>query len=74
MDSDLYLVIGLIVSGLAIPPIVGALVDGRVPRTAAIMIMIGGGLISISLMQKPSGYSFQEIPKAFVNVAAKYLQ
>ncbi len=74
MESDLFLVIGLIISGLAIPSIVGALVDSRVPRVAAIMIMIGSGMIAIAVIQKPSGYSVQDIPHVFSRVIGKYLR
>lgn len=73
MDNDLFLVLGLIILMLSIPPIFGALVDGRVPRAASIMVMIGGGMIAIALMNKPSGYSFQDIPKAFTRVIGGYL-
>ncbi len=73
MDSDLFLVIGLVISGLAIPSIVGALVDSRVPRAAAIMVMIGTGMIAIAIMKKPSGYSIDDIPKAFTRVVGKYV-
>ncbi len=73
MNADLFLVIGLIVAGLSIPPIIGAMVDSRIPRAAAIMVMIGSGMIAVAMMQRPSGYSFQEIPQAFTRVIAKYL-
>ena len=73
MNSDLFLVFGLIISGLALPAIIGALVDSRVPRGAAIMVMIGGGMIAVALIGKPSGYSFQEIPQAFTRVIGKFV-
>ncbi|MCF6314983.1 MAG: hypothetical protein L3J30_01555 [Marinosulfonomonas sp.] len=73
MDNDLFLVFGLIIFGLSIPSIIGALVDGRVPRGAAIMVMIGSGMIAVAIMGKPSGYSFDDVPKAFTRVIGKYL-
>ncbi|WP_457648679.1 hypothetical protein [Profundibacter sp.] len=72
MNADLFLVIGLIVSGLAIPSIVSSFVDRRTPRIASIMVMIGGGMIMIAILQKPGGYTFQEIPQAFARVIGKY--
>jgi hypothetical protein len=74
MDNDLFLVFGLIIFGLAIPSIIGALVDSRVPRVAAIMVMIGSGMIAIAIMGKPSGYSLNDVPNAFARVIAKYLK
>lgn len=73
MDNDLFLVLGLIISMLSIPSIFGALVDGRVPRAAAIMVMIGGGMVAVALIGKPSGYTFQDIPKAFTRVIGAYI-
>lgn len=73
MDSDLFLVIGLIIAGLSVPSILGAFSSGRIPRAAAIMIMIGSGMIAIAAINKPSGYSFQDIPVAFSHVINRYL-
>jgi len=73
MDNDLFLVAGLIISGLAVPSIIGAFTDGRVPRIAAIMVMIGTGMIAVAVMGKPSGYKFDDVPKAFTRVIGKYL-
>ena len=73
MDTDLFLVLGLIISAFTLPPILGALVDGRAPRAAAIMVLIGGGMIAIAISQKPGGYSLQQIPQTFVNVVGRYM-
>lgn len=73
MNSDLFLVLGLIIAGLAVPAVLGALVDSRVPRGAAIMVMIGSGMIAVAIMGKPSGYTFKDVPKAFTRVIGKYV-
>jgi hypothetical protein len=73
MDNDLFLVFGLITAGLAIPSVIGAFVDNRVPRVASIMVMIGSGMIAVAIMGKPSGYSFEDVPKAFTRVIGKYI-
>jgi len=73
MDNDLFLVFGLIIAGLAVPSIIGALVDSRVPRIAAIMVMIGTGMIAVAIMGKPSGYKFSDVPKAFTRVIGKLI-
>lgn len=74
MDSDLFLVIGLVIAGLSLPSIIGALVDNRIPRAAAILVMIGGGMIALAVTNKPSGYNFKEIPQVFTNVVGRYLR
>ncbi len=73
MDFDLILVIGLIITILAIPARFSAAVDGRPPRGAAIMILLGGGLVVIALSQHPSGYQIAELPEVVMRVIGRYL-
>ncbi|MDJ0630561.1 MAG: hypothetical protein QNJ44_20050 [Rhodobacter sp.] len=73
MTQDLLLVIGLIIAAFAIPSIMGAIADRRSPRTAAIAVMIGGGLIILAYTQRPGGYTLEEIPEAFVRVVAHFI-
>lgn len=68
MSYDMALVIGLIISVFAIPAAVSAFSDGRVPRAAALVIMLGGGLTAWAITQKPSGYTLNEIPEVFIKV------
>jgi len=74
MKNDLFLVMGLIVSALAIPSVISAFSESRTPRAAAIMIMIGGSLIALAVTQQPGGYSFGDIPQVFTRVIAHYLR
>ena len=67
------LVIGLVVGGFSIPSIMGALADGRVPRAAAIAIMVAGGLVALAIRDKPSGYAINDIPDVFVSVVGRYI-
>lgn len=73
MDTDILFVVGLIVLVLSFPVIVGAYADGRPPRSAAIMILIGGGLIALAVWQRPGLYSFETIPDAFVRVIGGFI-
>ncbi|GKY86946.1 hypothetical protein [Sinisalibacter aestuarii] len=74
MQNDLFLVVGVIILVFTVPAIVSAFSEGRPPRIAAIMLLISGGLIAIALTQKPGGYSFEDIPQAFVRVIGHYLR
>lgn len=74
LQQDLYLVIGLVIVGFAIPSILGAMADRRSPRVASILILIGGTLVVLALSQRPGGYSWAEIPEAFVRVVAHYVR
>ncbi|MEH6830128.1 hypothetical protein [Sulfitobacter sp.] len=73
MDSDLALVIGLILAVLTIPSILSALSDRRAPRASAITILIAGGLILFAILGKPGGYQLDQLPDVFVNVVARYM-
>lgn len=73
MDTDLFLVFGIVILGFTIPPILGAVFDGRPPRTPAILILIAGGMIIFAIIQHPGGYAIQDVPDAFIRVIGKYL-
>ncbi|WP_432450317.1 hypothetical protein [Aliiroseovarius marinus] len=74
LTHDLYLVIGLAVLVLSLPAIAGALSEGRAPRAASIMVLIGGGLIVLAVMQKPGGYTLEEIPGVIYSVIGYFLR
>jgi len=67
------LVVGLIVGGFSIPSIMGAFADGRVPRAAAIAVMIGGGLVAFAVRDAPGGYAVADIPDVFIEVIGRYI-
>ena len=73
MDSDLALVIGLVLAALTVPSILSALSDKRAPRASAITILIAGGLIVFAVQDKPGGYQLAQLPDVFVNVIARYM-
>lgn len=73
MDADLFFVIGLIIAGFSLPPIVGALSEGRAPRAAAITVLVGGGLIALAVNDRPGRYAVSEIPQIFVSVVGRYI-
>ncbi|MEE4346072.1 MAG: hypothetical protein V2I53_04740 [Paracoccaceae bacterium] len=68
MDSDMALVIGLVIAGFSAPSIMSAFSDGRAPRIATIALVVGGALVIYALSQKPGGYRIEDIPKAFIKV------
>ncbi len=74
MPFDLYLTIGAIILIFAIPSVVSAYSDGRAPRTAAVLVLIGGGLVTWAVTQKPGGYALTEIPEIFVGVLAQVIR
>lgn len=73
MDTDLFLVVGIVIFALAIPSLLSAWVEGRVPRTGAIMVLIGGVLVVTALTNHIGGYTFNEMPDVFLRVIGRYL-
>ncbi|KIN74056.1 hypothetical protein [Sulfitobacter guttiformis] len=73
MDSDLALVIGLVIAVLSIPSILSALSDRRAPRASAITVLIAGGLILFAIQGKPGGYRLEQLPDVFVSVIARFV-
>lgn len=71
MNTDLMLVIGIVLAVLAVPSVLSALNDGRAPRLAAVVVLIAGGLLVVALSQKPGGYELRDIPNAFYRVIAQ---
>jgi hypothetical protein len=73
MDTDLMLVLGLVISVLAIPSLLAAFSESRAPRAGAIMVLIGGVLVVVALTQKPSGYTFAEVPEVVFSVIGRFI-
>jgi hypothetical protein len=71
VDTDLILTVGIVVAVLSIPALLSAFAESRPPRGAAIMGLISGVLIVVALTQRPSGYTFDEIPDAVLRVVAR---
>jgi formate-dependent nitrite reductase membrane component NrfD len=73
MDTDLILVIGIVLCGLSIPSLLSAYVEGRPPRSGSLLVFIGGVLIVVALTQSARGYAFEEVPGVFFSVIGRYL-
>jgi len=73
VSHDLALVLGLVISGFSIPAIVSAFSDSRAPRAAALMVLIGGSLVAWAVIEKPGGYTMDQIPDVFMKVVRDLL-
>jgi len=73
MNSDLLLVIGLILGVFSLPSIISSLSDGRAPRVAAFTLIAAGSLVVYAIQTRPGGYELQDIPAAFVRVLAMFI-
>ena len=70
MDNDLILVVGIIIGALAFPSLLNAFSTSRPPRMAALLLIVGGGLVTWAVVQQPNSYSIDELPQVFVRVFA----
>lgn len=73
MDTDLFLVLGVCLGGLAIPSMLNAYSEGRPPRFAALLAVAAGTLIVLAVINNPVGYDLEDIPKAFTRVVARII-
>ena len=73
MDSDLILVLGLVVALLAVPSAVSAYSDGRPPLLPGIAFLIGAGLVAAMVVMNPGVYSVATLPDVFFGVIGRYM-
>lgn len=71
MDTDLLLVIGIVLCVLSIPSLLSAYTEGRAPRMGAIAVLVGGVLI-VTALSRGHSYTFSEIPDVFYRVIGRY--
>lgn len=73
MNSDIMLVVGIILAVMSLPALFGAISEGEAPRAGAIVAMIATGLITFAILSKPSGYAIAEIPEVFLRVIGRLI-
>jgi len=71
INSDLLLVVGLVLGALSLPSMISAFTDGRSPRMAAVLVVAATILIFLAIDGRPGGYAWADIPDAFVRVIAR---
>ena len=72
MDTDLLFVLGIGLGVLMIPSMLSALIDGRAPRTPAMVMIVAALMIGYAVFQKPGTYSIDRIPDTVVRVLGRY--
>jgi formate-dependent nitrite reductase membrane component NrfD len=72
LDTDLMLVIGIVVLILSVPSLLSAYAEARAPRAGAVLLLIGGVLVAVALTKHTAGYTFSELPSVFVRVVERY--
>jgi len=72
VDTDLVLVIGIVVLILSVPSLLSAFAEARAPRAGAVLVLIGGVLVAVALTKHSGGYTFSELPSVFMRVIGRY--
>ncbi|MEX5599349.1 hypothetical protein [Pseudophaeobacter sp. C1-32P7] len=68
MNSDLFLVLGLLLGWLSIPSLLSAYSDRRRPQVSVFLLLGSAGLITYAFLTHPGGYRLKDVPDAFFNV------
>ncbi|TNF65157.1 MAG: hypothetical protein EP307_00360 [Rhodobacteraceae bacterium] len=73
MDTDLALIVGLILGAFSLIGAVGAITEGRAARATALSFLIAGSLVLYALEMKPGGYELEEVPEVFFRIVGRIL-
>lgn len=71
IDTDLFVVMGLITALVAVPAIISAVVEQRVPYIGLASVTIGCALLGAGIVFSPDGYSLARLPHSFVEILAR---
>jgi uncharacterized membrane protein len=73
MDPDIVFVVGFVISVFSIPAIVSAFSDGRSPRIATIIVLIGALMVGYAINERPGAYNFETFGDVLVGVIGRIL-
>lgn len=73
MDTDLALILGIVLGALSVPSILSAMSETRPPRVSSLLLLAGVGLIAYAVMSRPGGYRLEQIPDVFFSVLGRFV-
>ena len=73
MDTDLVLVLGLVLVVFAIPAAMSAYSDNRRPIAPLATLLISAGMIAYAYVTHPGGYAPGDVPEVFFAVVGRYM-
>ena len=69
MNPDVLMVFGFLILAAAIPAVISFFsTSGKTLRPAAVLVLVGGGMMVSALIMTPSGYSVSDLPGIFWDV------
>ena len=66
--ADMFMVLGIILIGLASILLVNVFSHGRSYKRVIVMLILGGCMVAYANSSRPKGYTLQELPMLFVTV------
>ncbi|WP_282093772.1 hypothetical protein [Epibacterium ulvae] len=73
MDPDLSLIVGLGLGVLSVPALLSSISDARAPRSGGVVLLLAVALIVYAMLEKPGGYTLDELPNVLSTVVKRYL-
>ncbi|SCZ49241.1 hypothetical protein [Epibacterium ulvae] len=73
MDPDLSLIVGLGLGVLSVPALLSSISDARAPRGGGVALMLAVALIVYAMLEKPGGYTLDDLPNVLSTVTNRYL-
>jgi len=73
MSFEVALVVGSILAVLSGVSVLTAMIDGRKPRVASVVVVIAGGLLLWSAAIAPDGLQISDLPRAYFTVIGAIL-
>lgn len=73
MDTDLFVVVGILLAAFALPSALASYAEGVFPKMALTTLAFGAFIALIGAVFSPDGYGFSRIPHSFVEILARIL-
>ncbi len=71
IDTDLFVVVGVMVALLALPSAAGAMAAARFPWISTLILAMGAGTAAAGIYASPNGYSLVRLPHSFIEILAR---
>lgn len=73
MDTDLALILGLVLAVFSVPSLVSAFSDNRPPFAPLAVLGAGAALMIYAMLAHPEGYRLADVPDVFFSVIARFI-
>ena len=73
IDTDLFVVVGLLVAALSLPSALSAFADERFPYVALLVFVLGLGTGALGIYGAQGDYNLARVPHSFVEILARIM-